>query len=225
MPSRTTPLITGEIYHVLNRSVASIPIFEKKREYARFLLSLKYYRYTDIPGSLSHFLRIKKEQREAIMHQLSQKSKLRVSIICFCIMPNHFHLLLKQEEEGGISEFVRLIANSYSKYFNIKHQRSGPVFENRFRAVRVETEAQFLHLSRYIHLNPYSGFLVKTIKELLDYRYSSLREYLGLKQRDCICQKNLILSHFSSVKKYQKFLQDRADYQRNLEIIKRQLLE
>ena len=76
-----------------------------------------------------------------------------MEIICYCLMPNHLHLLLRQLMDGGISKFMSNFANSYTRYFNTKSKRKGPVFEGKFKAKRIETDEQLLHLSRHIHLN------------------------------------------------------------------------
>ena len=99
------------------------------------------------------------------------------------------------------------------------------MFEGRFKTTRVESEPQLLHLSRYIHLNPYSASLVKNIEGLIEYSYSSLREYLELGEKN-ICRKKIIMKAFgNSIEKYKNFIADRADYQRHLQIIKDQILE
>ena len=84
-----------------------------------------------------------------------------VDLICFCLMPNHFHLLLRQIEEDGIVKFVRNFQIGYSRYLNEKEKRSGALFEGQFKAVRVENDEQLIHVSRYIHLNPYSSYWLR----------------------------------------------------------------
>jgi len=139
-------------------------------------------------------------------------------------MPNHFHLLLKQSKDKGILTFMRSFQNSYAHYFNHKAKRKGTLFQGRFKTIRVETEAQLLHLSRYIHLNPLSSYVIKDLTALWQYPYSSLLEYINL-QKSQYCQKQIILKQFSNRLDYKKFVSDRADYQQSLEKIKHQLLE
>ncbi len=225
MPIRITPLATGEIYHILNRGTASIPVFRQKRDYMRFIHLIDYYRFSEAPGRFSRFLQLSRQERQKIINSLKKKGLKLVTIIAYCLMPNHFHLLLRQEEEKGITEFMRLIQNSYSRYFNLKYQRRGSLFENRFKAIRVETEEQLLHLSRYIHLNPYSSYLVRDKKQLLNYPFSSLKEYLKTTTEPELCSKDVVISCFGSKRSYRSFVLDQADYQRSLEIIKHQLNE
>ncbi len=139
-------------------------------------------------------------------------------------MPNHFHLLIKQIKDNGILNSLSAFSNSYSKYFNLKHEQEGPVFQGRFQAVRIITNEQFLHVNRYIHLNPYTSSLIKSTKELLNYPYSSLKEYLNPNQKN-ICETATILDEFKSSLNYQNFILDNADYQKQLHQIKSLLLE
>lgn len=153
-----------------------------------------------------------------------KRQPMRVEILSFCLMPTHFHFLLKQEKEEGIYNFIRQFTDSYTRYFNIRHKRRGPLFEGRFKAIKVETGTQLLQISRYIHLNPYSAKLIKSRERLLTYQYSSLPEYVKETENE-MCQKDMILSQFKSKKSYTDFVLDQADYQRTLEDVKNGILE
>ncbi|MBI4990582.1 transposase [Candidatus Gottesmanbacteria bacterium] len=135
-------------------------------------------------------------------------------------MPTHFHFTLKQEMDNGIRQFIQRLSNSYAHYFNLKSQTKGPVFEGNFKAVRVETDEQLFHLSRYIHLNPVTGYLVEKPE---DYHYSSYLIYLG-KEKSNIVDPRMIIANISR-ENYQKFVLDQKDYQRKLSYIKHLLLE
>ena len=224
MPTRTIRLARDEHYHIINRGINSSPIFNDKRDYIRFIKTFLYYQNTPSPFKFANFLSLPVIDRNRISEKLSEEKKWLVNIVAYCLMPNHFHLLLKQIAPEGIKNFMRLLGNSYSHFFNIKHSRKGPLFNGRFRAVHINTNEQLLHLSRYIHLNPYSSFVVKDIEKLADYPYSSLSEYLG-KTRSNSCQKDVVLNQFNSPKDYEKFVFNQADYQRSLQQIKRQILE
>lgn len=117
--------------------------------------------------------------------------------------------------DGGISKFMSNFANSYTRYFNTKSKRKGPVFEGKFKAKRIETDEQLLHLSRYIHLNPHSSFVVKNLKELESDPYSSFPEYIQ-ETDTSFCNKEIILGHFWDTVSYKEFVFDQADYQREL---------
>jgi len=139
-------------------------------------------------------------------------------------MPNHFHFLLRQERENGISKFLANFQNSFTKYVNTRHTRSGHLLQGQFKAVRTETESQLLHTSRYIHLNPYTSYLVRRIDELKMYPWSSLPQYIGNDEKG-MCETKNILSSFPSKKKYLQFVRDQKDYQRTLKEIEHLLLE
>jgi len=224
MPGRNIPLVTNEIYHTLNRGVASQPVFLNKRNYQRFLETIFYYQNKELPLSYSAFLELSRERKEELLRRLKEKAQFLVEIIAFCLMPNHFHLLLKQIEENGISVFMSKLCNSYTRYFNTIQKRVGHLFQGKFKAVRIETEEQLLHVCRYIHLNPYSSYIVKNLKDLEVYPYSSLPEYLALQKTD-FCQKEIVLAQFKNPADYKKFVFDQADYQRRLEQIKYLTLE
>ncbi|PJE67660.1 hypothetical protein COU95_01175 [Candidatus Shapirobacteria bacterium CG10_big_fil_rev_8_21_14_0_10_40_9] len=214
MGLRKTILATGEYYHILNRSIQGIPIFKGKRENILFLEAMEYYLQPSPPTRFSIY-RVGIEK-----YQINLKKPL-VSIINFCLMPNHFHFTLRQEKESGIRKFIQRLTNSFAHYFNIKYKNRGPLFEGNFKAVRIETDEQLIHLSRYIHLNPVSAYLVENPE---DYPYSSYRVYL--KREDSkIVDPSPILEQFSSSEKYQSFVQSQRDYQRELEKIKHLILE
>lgn len=213
MPYRKTPLVNDEIYHIFNRGVAKLPIFEDRRDYNRLLETIYYYQFQGPKPQFSQLKRFKKFDFE--------KNKKIVEIICYCLMPNHYHFMIKQLHDNGISEFMNKVSNSYTKYFNTRHERVGPLLQGQFKAVRVESSEQLIHLSRYIHLNPFVSFLIRDLKE---YFYSSYLAFIDL-QQDKICNKDLILSMFKTPKLYEMFVLDQQDYGKNLEQIKHLTLD
>lgn len=224
MPARTTPLVTNEIYHILNRGNASVPIFKTKYDYQKFTQTFLYYQNDNPPMRFSKINELPSLERSRLLEKLKGQKNFLVEIIAYCLMPNHYHFILKQTKDGGILNFIRLSTNSYSRYFNTKYKRKGGLFEGRFKAVRIETESQLFHLSRYVHLNPYSSFLVKDFESLLKYPFSSLQEYAGSSEINA-CNKEIVLGQFLSPNDYKKFVLDQANYQRTLEEIKHQILE
>lgn len=212
MPSRIIPFVNGEYYHVFNRGVAKMQIFNNSYDYARFIKTMVYYSIEGPKPRFSIF--------SPTTLALNTNKKI-VDVICYCLMPNHFHFLLRQVKKGGITEFVSRLSNSYTKYINIKNKRVGPLLQGNFKAVHVETNEQLLHLSRYIHLNPLAGYVVK---DLDSYRWSSYPEYINLIDNE-ICDKKIILDQFKSSDKYKQFVLDQAAYGKELERIKHQLLD
>ncbi|MBI2034683.1 MAG: transposase [Candidatus Levybacteria bacterium] len=216
MPGRNIPLVTGETYHTFNRGIDRRPTFTSKREYVRAIDATKFYLSSPPPLSFSKYLRLEEERQEEIDKVLAT-AKRNVQILSFCLMPNHFHFLLRQVEENGISVFLGNFQNSYTRYFNVKHDRVGSLFLDQFKAVRIETEDQLLHVSRYIHLNPYTGYIVKSFRDLELYHWSSLRDYII--GEETFITKEIILSSFKNTKEYRKFIFNQADYQRKLKEI------
>jgi len=212
----------GEIYHVFNRGIDRRSTFTDKKEFERFQKLIKFYRHIDIPIRFSKVNQYPQEVREKILADL-YKSRRMIDILSYCIMPNHFHFLLKQTEEKGISTFISNITNAYTKYFNTKSERTGPLFEGVFKAVHIESEEQLIHVSRYIHLNPVASSIIAD-DELEAYKWSSYPEYLSLSSEE-ITQKELILNMFKSLNAYREFVNNQIDYAKQLDTIKHLVLE
>ena len=219
---RKTSLITDEIYHVFNRGIDNRLTFENDTDYLRFYMASNYYSYSSPPIRLSAYLLLGDKFKQ-ISHEGNWGEKL-VSMMAYCYMPNHFHFLLKQKIDGGISKFIGQLLNSYTRYFNVKNNRLGPLFLDDFKNVLIENENQFTHVSRYIHLNPYSAGLVKNEKELLDYRWSSLSEYL-VTCSNPVCDKSMLQSIFKNKDTYKKFVFANADYQKKLKQVGHLLID
>lgn len=154
---------------------------------------------------------------------MSKDNQNIVDVVAFCLMPNHFHLLVKQNNDGGISKYMRQSINSYAKFFNTKYKRAGSLFQDMFKAVRIESEAQLVHVTRYIHLNPLVSYLVRQDNFLL-YPWSSLKYYTDKSESDFVVT-NSILALFKNGKGYLQFVLDQADYGKRLEEVKHLLLE
>lgn len=196
----------GGIYHIYNRGVEKRNIFLDKNDRIRFRALLLHC----IPQEKtpSYSLSRKEKQRDHAKKRL-------VNILCYCLMPNHFHLLLQENAKSGISKFMQRLMNSYARYFNTKYERTGPLLSGPFRSVAVSGDDQFLHLTRYIHLNPYAA---KMIDDPFQYEWSSLEEYIGSSKYK-FCQSRL-LKEIMEARKYRDFMIDYADYARELADIK-----
>lgn len=153
-----------------------------------------------------------------------RKNERQVEIMAFCLMPNHVHFLIKEIREKGISTFMSIFQNSYAKYFNLKTERTGSLFQTMFKAIRIETEEQLIHVARYIHLNPITAYTLKTVAQLTTYPWSSFPAYLG-KQTTYVINTNTVLSYFPSINKFIEFTKDQVNYQRELDRIKHLVLE
>ncbi|MBI2028109.1 MAG: transposase [Candidatus Levybacteria bacterium] len=189
---------TGNYYHIYNRGVEKRNIFINKRDYQQFLLTMDFYHKTPLPAKLSDFKR-GIEKAKKIENQIDL-----VEIYSYCLMPNHFHFLLKQNVDDGITNFLRKFANSYTRYFNTKHERIGPLFQGTFKAKIIENDEYLLQVSKYIHRNP-----LKLSNSNLR-SYSSYKYYLHEDEHP-FCNTEFILSYFSKTNpnlSYQSFVEE-----------------
>lgn len=207
MPRRYTSFLTGNFYHIFNKSVYGQPILQKKNDLNYFLQATKYYLQLNPPIKFSYF-RLNPDKYQ------TDFNKRLVTLISYCFMPNHFHFCLKQEKDGGIQLFMRKLMSSFSHYFQIKYKNKGPLFCGTFKAVPIESDEQLMHLSRYHHLNPVTAGMVDHPK---DYHYSSFNSYMT-KESDMV-DTSYVLSNFSSKQQYERFVLDRKDYQKELKKI------
>lgn len=215
---RKNPLVIGETYHIFTRSIADFQIFNEKSDFSRMQQLIKYYRI-DNNAKFSDFINYQIVQKVGFNNMIKTISKDKdslVQMIAYCLMPTHLHFILKQLSKKGITDYMKDILNSYTRYFNIKHKRKGPLWESRFKSVLVDSDEQLLHLTRYIHLNPVTAQLVDRPEK---WDFSSYREYLS-KVNDyvSICQFDDILEIKPS--SYRQFVNDRISYQRELAKIK-----
>jgi len=221
---RKHPLETGDFHHIVNRSIAKYEIFNSESDYERILLMLPFFSFENnrLP-KFSEFISSasvkNKGFEKAFSEKINEEDKL-VQIIAYCIMPTHFHLVLKQLKDNGISNFVGIISNSYSHYFNNKNNRKGRLWQDKFKNVPVNSDEQLLHLTRYVHLNPVTAGLVENPK---NWKYSSYHEYIQDDNGHFICEfKDLI---DLAPKEYEEFVMARKEYQRELAKIKNIILE
>jgi len=219
MAKRKVILANGETYHIFNRSVRQTPIFTNRHELRLFLKAARYYLQTKPLVKFSVF-------RQSPAKYKPDFSRTLVKVVAYCLMPNHYHFILSQVEDKGIETFIHRLATSYSCYFNLKNKQRGPVFESNFKAVRVESQEQLIHLSRYLHLNPVTGYLIEDPK---DYEFSSYNDYLDESKKTTeerpFLDKGEVMTDFSSVESYRKFVLDQKDYQRELDRLKHLILE
>lgn len=210
----------GEYYHIYNRSVGGAEILLKEGDIRRILELISFYRFKQ-SLRFSFYDRLGKEEKKFYIEKHSAKPAM-VDIFAYSIMPNHFHLLLKQNSEQGIRIFLSDFQNGFAKYFNIKNKRFGSVFQRPFKAKHIETDEEFLHISRYIHLNPVTSFMME-FEELKTSNLTSLPAYLN--GDNIFINTDLIINLVGSSDKYEKFVADQIDYQRRLAGIKHLILE
>lgn len=146
--SGTAKMLRMDLYHLLNRGVEKRTLFLDQQDYRRFVLGLEVF--NDV-RPIENIFRI--VNGTSVPLTMSHKEKL-VDIHGWCLMRNHYHLLVSERVEGGVTKFIRKLNIGYSKYFNQKYKRSGTLFQGRTKKILIETDAHFLHILNYIHLNP-----------------------------------------------------------------------
>lgn len=193
-------LEVGEYYHVYNRGVEKRDIVTDALDSHRFLRGLSEFNTEEPIGSLYENSFNKKEK-------VSMGRDALVEIVAYCLNPNHYHLLLKQIAVGGISEFMKRVGGGYASYFNSRHERSGTLFQGRYKVRHVKSNEYLLHLSAYINLNDRVHQLGGQTPKLVR---SSWGEYVD--KADELCRKDIILDQFKSVAGYKKYAEDSLKY-------------
>ncbi|MBI2052500.1 MAG: transposase [Candidatus Sungbacteria bacterium] len=225
---RKVPFAEGCYYHIYNRGTEKRDIFLDSKDYERFLyLLLACNDANPILNSQYHyrgFASIEKEEKK--------RDKL-VDIVCFCLMPNHFHIMLKQVKEKGVPLFMQKLGTGYTMYFNVKKERSGALFQGVFKAVHIDKQNYLDRLTTYIHLNPVelieprwkeNGIKnwQKAQKFSEEYLWSSYCDYIGEGRFKNILSMDIVGKLFGSLHKHKKiskeFLNADADYLKNYSI-------
>ena len=167
----------GGYYHIYNRGVEKRIIFKGEKDYKTFLSYLELYL---TPPDLDDFNLRGPSLKEKIPPSRVLKNYFgEITLLSYCLMPNHFHLMVKQNSDRGIDSFMRSLATKYVRYFNTRYKRVGPLFQGIYKAVRVLDEFQFTYLSKYIHRNPVDIMTYKDgPRRLREYKYSSYGNYL-----------------------------------------------
>lgn len=180
------PFVVDEWFHCYNRGVDKRRIFQTNAEYERFLLLL----YIGNGGREIHIANLKDDRLQAVLTNTDvQREAPLVEIGAYVLMPNHFHLVLKEKREGGISAFMQKVCTGYTMYFNKKNERTGTLFAGPFRSKHVPDDEYFKHLVSYVHLNPAGLFDARwkdgrgdarlLERKLSAYAYSSLPDFMG----------------------------------------------
>jgi putative transposase len=206
----------NNIIHICNKSIANYNIFKDSKNCDRFIKSLIYYNNLDRKHPLSLYLRNKNKFKTLNLLKLNKNSSLK--FLAYCIMPDHYHILIKLLKDNILSKYISDVENSFSRYFNSKFYRKGPIWQSRFKSVLIKNDNQLLHLTRYIHLNPTTSNLVKKPEEwpFSSYKYYLKRNYL----KDSLKEISIISPY-----KYKEFCENHIDYQKKLKIIKKSILE
>ena len=214
------------IFHVFSKSIAKYIIFRNRHDYLRMEKALRYYQRDrkEPKIKLSDFLRGNKNawQTKTFDAVWTNKGNNKfVDIIAYSLMPTHIHLVLAELVKNGIVEFIRPILNSYTRYFNTKHDRKGPLWQGHIKKVIVESDEQLLHLVRYVHLNPVTSYLVNKPEDWLACSYNESISPKTLQKPLCSFDEYLDISS----NEYRAFVEEGIQAQRDLALIRKHLLE
>ncbi len=219
MAIRKVSFAPGEYYHLYNRGNSQQKIFHDKQDYSRFI-DLLY-----ACNSENNF-RVSDLNRDQNFYDFERDKKL-VSIGAYCLMPNHFHLLITEKEDGDISKFMQKVSTAYVMYYNKKYKRTGSLFEGKFKSTHTDTDRYLKYLFSYIHLNPvklidrdWKKGGIKNRKESLDYLrqylYSSFFDYLGIQRiQNKVLDRKAFPGYFPNKKSFLKEILEWLSYTNN----------
>lgn len=220
MPSKNSvkQFDVDSMYHVYNRGNNKRQIFFDERDYAVFLSYLKYALLSDENISAKD---------EVDTSQLSENSRFelrrlglagKLELVSYCLMPNHFHLQFFQYNADAVTKIMRSIATGYVMYFNKRYGSSGSLFQGVYKAAKVDADAYYQHVSRYIHLNA-----LDVGEDFRQYKYSSYKYYSAAAKADWVHPDKGMLE--MSPEKYEEFVQDWIPYRKEIEEISKYLAD
>lgn len=205
---RKTQISKNEYYHIYNRGNNKQTIFHNDSDFARFLFLLLCLQSPFVFESMSRYT---KPFVQSLALNISNDilgsiiADRFVDLVCFALMQNHFHLILLEKEEGGISRYLHRILTAYTKYANIKYEKSGHVFQGTFQAIHIKDNEQLLYLSAYIHRNPRE--IAHWWGREQQYPWSSYQDYHGVNRWGSLLQKDVLTSQFTDGKDYSEFVE------------------
>jgi putative transposase len=201
----------GGYYHIYNRGIERREIFLDEQDYSVFLGYVKFY----LDKPILQGLALKDLSGKTIPpSRVSKNYSSEISLLAYCLMPNHFHFLIRQSSDRGIAEFMQSLVLKYVLYFNKKYKRVGSLFQSRYKTVLIKNEEQFAYITKYIHRNPIDLLPSRPgLEGLSAYKYSSYGNYLGLFQQSWVKTED-ILFYFSKTNPrntYQAFVEETGD--------------
>jgi REP element-mobilizing transposase RayT len=197
---RKIKFANNEYYHIYNRGVDKRDIFCCNENYVKFLINIREL------NNKSTYEKRARDKKELSSKTLELSSFLSlpkfVDIICYCLNRNHYHLILKQLIDKGIEKFMHKLNTSYTNYFNQKYDRSGSLFQGRYKAIHIDTNEYLLWLSGYVNGNAKIHKIAKTD----NYKWCSYQDYLN-KRSGSLCNKEIILDQFKNAEEYKKYVE------------------
>lgn len=203
---RKTLITKGEYYHIYNRGNRKQNTFLEQQDYIRFLFTILYFQSPlpiyNISSAITYFMKhrvFNSSKNEQVVHVRT------VDLNVFTLMPNHFHLIVYEREENGISTYMQRVQNAYTKYFNNKYEMSGHLFQGPYQSVHIENNEQLLHVSAYIHRNQRE--ISKWKNKERDYPWSSYQDYADQNRWGELLNQKIILKQFANQSEYVNFVE------------------
>lgn len=200
--------VVMDFFHILNRGVDKRKVFLDEADYVRFLHDCYMFNDTADVDPNHRFKKVRKGDE-------ARKRERLITLHAFCLMPNHYHMLVSEVEDGGLSLFMRKLNMGYAKYFNEKYERSGVLWQGTFKKILIKRDAHFMYIPYYIHLNPLdmmfpawrtSGIpdTQKALTYLYSYRWSSFMDYSGIRNMPSLIDTKYIGEHLGTRKNQEK---------------------
>jgi putative transposase len=204
---RNIEISIDEHYHVYNRGAHKQSTFHDRSDYIRFLFLILFLQSTLVFDQVSRAVHYFVKHSVFDIDDSDAEEIVRgryVELISFCLMPNHFHLILREVQENGIARYMQRVLNGYTKYYNTKYEVSGHLFQGPYKAVHIEDNEQLMYLSAYIHRNPRE--LPRWKNDEHKYEWSSYQDYIGKNRWNGLLSTELILEQFKTNDEYEEFV-------------------
>lgn len=240
MPSKHPQFINGEVYHIVNRAIEGRNLFQQISDYFRFIFCLYELNDKNLI-KMRDRIEERKERKYTGRTRANSREPL-VEIIAFCLMPNHYHLIVRQLIDNGISLFIQKLGDSYVGYFNEKYNRKGrgSIFQGGYKAVHIKTNDQLINTICYVFTNPVELLekawkekgvknSEKAIKHVESYQWSSYLDCIGKVNFPSVTKRKFIFEVFGDSSNLKKFVRgwilNKAEFNKGLEKIKDLILE
>ncbi len=201
---RKTIFVENEYYHIYNRGVEKRSIFLNDKDRWRFLTLILLFQGNSHADNIGRLVKHVQHLELNIEEFQTALLNRNIELVCFCLMPNHYHLILKEVKKGGISNFGQRLGNGYTKYFNTKYGRTGHLFGGNFQAVHITKDTYLKYLSSYIHNNPKELNFRQENK--YEYTWSSFQDYIKTNRWSEFLCPSIILDQFKNSRDYQKYV-------------------
>ncbi|KKU53188.1 MAG: hypothetical protein A3F26_01545 [Candidatus Ryanbacteria bacterium RIFCSPHIGHO2_12_FULL_47_12b] len=213
---RSISFAKGEYYHIYNRGVDKRSIFVRMQDVERFLRCMVAFNTVEPIGSL-YQQSFEHKRLNTKNTKNSKKESPLVNVICYCLNPNHFHMILEEAENKGIEKYMHRLGTGFTRYFNETYKRTGSLFQGPYKVVHVSSNEYLLHVSAYVNLNhrvhQLSGLATKLVR-------TSWQEYIGKRSGVAnVCKKEIVLDQFKNIAEYKDFAESSLG-----DILKRKVL-